>query len=1279
MLTVTQSQDITRLFVHLVKDMQDLQKNGNLGVFEQYNLIVPAASVKTWIMNELAESQGISAMVYAKFWGSFQWQLLENVLDGERLYTDEIAQLPKALANYYQKHYRLVPKNPSLSISFMQWRIFGFLKEQFLVIKNLSERKQHEHVLYDFFENDLAQILIDKPTKGFNQNKNNQHARWWQLAQKIAQVFSGYLTHRLHWLEGWSSTPVQAVPVQELIDKKDNYNRHNGQSQTPEWLVARYKKVNAWQQYIWTHLFVDDFNYRHNLLAWFWQKLDEPKYLARLPKQITFFTLPPVPREDLNFIRRLATHTNIHFLHYNPSMEYWGDIADPFWLGQQQLLNHEAAKAWDSGHFLLARMGKQARDTFKLIGDIAGGIYTEKEQIKWHDDFVETQPENLLQQIQQDILWLDESGAKHNQKQWREADNSIRINACHSFTRQLEVLREDLVVWLNEKDVITDEHGVSHQVSRQPSDIIVMLPDLATNEATIRSVFPNHKGIDDFLLPAKLTGLVESETQTLWQALASRYGFLSSRFSTDTVFSWLMLPPVFTSVNLSHEQMQRGCELLELAGFKRGFDAEHLAKWLNGGDGDDRFTLRYALDRLVMGLLMPEGGIFHANNETNNNHDAVAILPLDTVTLEDAVIIQGLVQIYDDLAICHQRLNQQHTVVQWLEMVIQPDLETLFGDYRGQLSWQEINSAFMNLTQATLNQSSYQTNIHGTNYQNNDDKNHNDNQTNDSQDLNLCSIDFVIGILSEMLATDMRGSEPTGAVTFCRMGTVRPIPYKLVVLLNMNIGEYPVREQPNHFNLMQAGMAEVGDRQREEDETGAFLDALMMAKQACWFYYNGFSTSDIHTHLPANPLQELMMFLDNIHNISADEKPQNTELAEQDKTLTANIPQFIAHPALPFNEDSFSINFSRGKARRRQGFWYDIYQRIYQKNNISISENTVQSVGFIDWSQNIDFPSYHKLFAEADTTFVNGNRFLNDLAKPNMHFLSTQQIQLLNEEEAVDTLEPLTLDKLTEYNLRKILLDSFIQSHHVDDNAQDDAFNAQLYDNNLPAGVVKSAYFEKSQRFVQSQIQVLHTYADQGYTHTQDTLVIIEKHHITTVLPKDLEVSMWANISPTNSSDGHVLKQYIAHLLWQVARKTSFEQVANKDGVSLCVYKSEVKQMQPIPAEIAKDELKKWLAVWQQNTQLPLVLPPKWGVTFAKQLQKDKPLREVKLTDWLEGGFNLGYIVDSCSKHLSWQLILQGADAKELLLNHANIFVDELYTPFINCTEYHKKQPKGCF
>jgi exodeoxyribonuclease V gamma subunit len=57
---------------------------------------------------------------------------------------------------------------------------------------------------------------------------------------------------------------------------------------------------------------------------------------------------------------------------------------------------------------------------------------------------------------------------------------------------------------------------------------------------------------------------------------------------------------------------------------------------------------------------------------------------------------------------------------------------------------------------------------------------------------------------------------------------------------------------------MQILKPQLGDRSRLDDDQGAFLDALLLAQENLWLFYNGFDVSDGEVREPSSVLQELI-------------------------------------------------------------------------------------------------------------------------------------------------------------------------------------------------------------------------------------------------------------------------------------------------------------------------------------------------------------------------------------------------------------------------------------
>ncbi|MBH0065142.1 exodeoxyribonuclease V subunit gamma [Psychrobacter sp. SZ93C1] len=926
-------------------------------VFEPFIVIVPSMVLGDWLDKTIASRAGISTLVRTKFWGQYQWTLMQDVLTRHNAYL--LAQNPEATTLN-------VPEVAVLSPTVMQWRLFGYL-----TYYQESIVADEKHPVYP-----LLASLIDDPQASaqqdsLQQDKAQQDARIWQLASDLARVFNRYLTHREDWLALWSHN--EPLDVDELIADKDALSlRFDKYARgTPEWLVEHYVELEIAQRFLWAHLFADVHLHRVALERAFWSALKGNKANERdqLPKVLRIFTIQQLPQTELDFLQRLSQYMNITLLHYNPSKLFWADIVDKSWLQRQQIINPESVFLRDYGHSLLSRLGKQSRDAFAMLANLSGNEQYDDALVEWQDNFDETlsigsnngvaaeyiddtssaqNSPSLLKRLQNDVLMLDEQSTQQAtaatvsqavskqlepsfdeekpETAWYEdealenkrfekdrfwaissQDNSLSIHSCHSLQRQLEVLRIMIGRWLNEPIKLGEK-------KRHISDIVVLLPDVERHHALIGSIFVNGKGQDGLTLPAKVTGVVDADIRQLWEAIIGFYKLLgshSARFEAAEVLDWLMLPPLFESFGLTHEQMSRGCDLLVEAGFIRGFDELHLKQTLDSNDYDYRFSFAQALDRLTLGLVMPEAELsdcLYALNEDEWPSTALPemTLPLPQVSLNDALIVEALCRIYTGLVARRDDHTQKMKAEDWLDQIETQVIHRYFGDVDQTRTMRAIYNAMNGF------KSSLRANRHYRQYASGDVDNREVEQRLAGVEQLPLKLSFMLDSIENELESQQVSAEPTGVITFGRFGALRNVPFELVVMLNMDLSEFPGRDRDNRYDLMKATNARRGDRVSEDDDNGAFLDALLCARSACWMFYNGQSLTDTHEHLPANPVSELLQFLqgevqwqvNSLETLPKDIDPTTESLK---RYLPKLIKQWLVteHPALPFHESLF--------------------------------------------------------------------------------------------------------------------------------------------------------------------------------------------------------------------------------------------------------------------------------------------------------------------------------------------------------------------------------------
>lgn len=855
MFYVVQSNDTDKLVAHLLDFYQDNTKHTSL--FSPFMVIVPSMVLGDWLKKTIATKAGISTLFAAQFWGKYQWQMTQRVLQ-----LDAQAHPHEAL---------VVPEVAVLSASIMRWRIFGFVME---------------HI-----EQDLVAVLEDAHPLCFllkpllDEHGSILEHRLWQACDDVASVYVRYLTHRPHWLLAWANGQSLASQVSAMMADKARFERKFApdtqihEDVLPEWLQAHYLSLEKLLGYLWRQLFSQTYLYRISLERRFWQVLSgergaklQAAAKEMLPKKLYLFTVQQIPQVELAFLQRLSLYLDVVLLHFNPSMLFWADIVDKNWLLTQRIVKPQSVYLKDYGHGLLSRLGKESRETFAMLADMSGGQFGQDWQIDWHDDFVSPMDKanpTLLDGLKQDILMLDDSqmtaqvglakellsafsqemlSQKSRPKVALPIDgsDSLSIHACHSLRRQLEIARLMIAKYLNEPSK-----------KRQLADVVVLLPDVVAAKDVICSVFPEGRGIDGLYLPIKITGVPDKGVEELMTAIMGFYELLgepSSRFYAKDVYEWLLTPALYESFGLSFEQMKRACDLLDKAGFKRGFDQQQLSLTLADDDLDYRYSFAYALDRIVLGFLSPsDHQVSTAMHPFDWCEDSFgeAVLPLAGVSLADEPMVSALTAIYQGLMDNRTKYQQ----VDKVDAILNAIEDEVINRYFAVFHQSQAMRAIFNAKNAMM------ASLRANKYYHRQFKHSQTVLVHQAKDDVRLSVKFVLSSLSQAVKSQAISAEPAQVITFARFGALRSVPFGLTVMLDMNLSAFPRQDNVMSMDLMQAGLKQRGDRYHEDDDNGAFLDALLCSKDKVLIFYNGISSDGKNLLLPASPVGELIQFL----------------------------------------------------------------------------------------------------------------------------------------------------------------------------------------------------------------------------------------------------------------------------------------------------------------------------------------------------------------------------------------------------------------------------------
>lgn len=781
------------------------------GVFSEYDLIISTLPEGDILLQKLADARGIASGVRPRYWTSFYWHLVEHITG----YTPRGEQTP-------------------LNNTAIRWHLYTYLYRHGDTILADPAHPLHPH-LHQHWP-DATRLTADMTR------------RLWHYSGQLANLYSHYLNQRPDWLDTWQHDPPPAL---------DDLLQGSGLQRQPAWLAGHYREHYQQQHRLWHATLAATYAARAERIRTFWHKLaHDDTARDKLPPYIPLYAPTNLTETTLRTLIRLGAYSEVRLYHLTAADGEYSDIVDSRWLRRLKLRDPARAEAqhYDHGNTLLSRYGKQQRDRARLLH-----AYSTDDNTTQHDAPAIT-VSNLLSAVQADIRSQNEThtaAAPHDAH-----DDSLRIHACHGTLRQAETLRGDIIAWLNADP------------TRRLSDILILLPDPIAEQSVLRAVFPSSGDYDGYRLPARIVGTPDTGTTSLWHSLAGHYTHLNGRYDAPTITDWLHNDDTAQSLGSDHEHIQRITAALIQAGYKRGFDSEHLQQTLHPGDHDHRYTYTYALDRLIAGVLMPD-------SDDDDNRDTI---PLPGLSLADLPVLEALAKHANRSRELRHKLAAHTPAQAWLADI----RDTLHRDYQhahDSTAWQTLNRALTSLEQ----QLSAHRDLAPQNEQ-----------------LYL-PLPFILDNIETHLSAQQNSREPSGVITIGSLTGLRNLPYKLIAFINADHDRYPARQNDERYNLIDLDRPRPGDRNREQEDLAALLDSISRAGETYWIYYNAAEPGDNEPRLPASPIQELLQYLDEQrrdaprhYHITHPATPFEPDPAEtRPAPLWHNVRQTLAHPSRP--------------------------------------------------------------------------------------------------------------------------------------------------------------------------------------------------------------------------------------------------------------------------------------------------------------------------------------------------------------------------------------------
>ena len=569
-----------------------------------------------------------------------------------------------------------------------------------------------------------------------------------------------------------------------------------------EWEDPQKTNNENWQARLWKRCIKDK-----NLTHWLTLQDQFKDNFASLdssifPERISFFSMSALSPGYLDLLGELAKKTDVHLYMINPCEDvYWGDIASE---KARAKLPLEKQAYVDVGNPLLASMGTQGRD---FIEQLLNAPEIEKHAI--HNDKVAN--DTLLNQLQNDIFNLEQP-QKIESLNDSNLDNSIVFNACHTAMREVEVLHNQILDALNS------------DASLAPSDIVVMMPDIEKYAPYIEAIFSSHSSSSAPYLPFSIADRNPINALQIIEALNKALLLSDTRFDVESVFELLDYDEIRTQFNLDESQVIKCRKLAKATNIRWGINASYRKQ--NDLPETDEHTWKYALDRLLLGYalgVMPDGSEQLFESDSNQ---ALPLLAYNDIEGSDAVMLADFKRFTDTVFRLNSWNHQSHTLIDWLDK-IKKIISKLFTE---SAEHQPILKALDNIKNTAL-LTTFEQKINFTVFQK---------LLNDS--------------LQKITGTEKFLGH---GITFCALVPMRSVPFKVVVLMGMNDGEFPRQDKRHSFDLM-ASNPRRGDRSRRDEDRYLFLESILAARSRLIISFTGQSVHDNSTLPPSVLVSELL-------------------------------------------------------------------------------------------------------------------------------------------------------------------------------------------------------------------------------------------------------------------------------------------------------------------------------------------------------------------------------------------------------------------------------------
>ncbi len=433
-------------------------------------------------------------------------------------------------------------------------------------------------------------------------------------------------------------------------------------------------------------------------------------------------------------------------------------------------------------------------------------------------------PASLLEQLQQALVDPDQARPLER----APGDSSLEFHACPGRLRQVQILRDRLLQLL------------AADASLTPRDILVMTPQVEEFAPLVAAVFGD-TAATGIALPWRLTDRSQQDQGGLATSLLALLRLGGERLTASGLEALLSHRPLMEPLGLGASELAELGELLQRAGFRWGLDGKdrgvepihrgveqthrgveptHRGVGPTNNGGEPTHSLAWALDRLVLGLVLPE-------------QPGLAPGGCAPLAMAGSLERQGRwLQLLNRLRHSLKLLAIARTPADWAP-VLEALLASWFGD-GGERAWelQLLRSAIADWQDVAA-----------------------------SSPLRL-GAPVLAEVLAERLNADSgRFGHRSGSLTISALEPMRAIPHRVIVLMGLDGGSFPRQGERPGFHLMEQQRL-LGDPNPGDQDRYVLLESLLSARDHLLVSWCSRDERTGDARQPAPPVRQWLALLE---------------------------------------------------------------------------------------------------------------------------------------------------------------------------------------------------------------------------------------------------------------------------------------------------------------------------------------------------------------------------------------------------------------------------------